>query len=148
MWLPDGGLTASLKRCHGNSLEEDVMAATQRNNANRWQDWTNLVLAVWLVISPWLLQFAAGFGVAAWNAWISGVIVAVIAGAALMRAQPWEEWTNLVIGAWLVISPWVLAFSGNAAATWNTVAVGLLVLALAGWELKDIRQATVSGTSS
>lgn len=124
------------------------MAATQRNIASHWQDWTNLVLAVWLLVSPWVLQFAVGPATAAWNAWISGVIVAVIAGTALMRAQPWEEWTNLVIGAWLVISPWVLAFGSSAAATWNAVIVGLLVLALAGWELKDMRQTTVSGTSS
>src|SRR3546814_14922626 len=82
------------------------------------------------------------------NAWISGVIVAVIAGAALMRAQPWEEWTNLIIGTWLLVSPWVLAFSANAAATWNAVIVGFLVLVLAGWELTHIRQATVVGTNS
>ena len=28
--------------------------------ANYWQDWANAILAVWLFISPWVLQFGAG----------------------------------------------------------------------------------------
>jgi hypothetical protein len=27
---------------------------------NHWQDWMNLILAIWLFISPWVLQFASG----------------------------------------------------------------------------------------
>ncbi|MGH6894965.1 MAG: SPW repeat protein [Geminicoccaceae bacterium] len=135
---------------------------TQRTNANRWQDWTNLILAIWLFISPWVLQFASGATTvgtpaeaaaagsvvvaAAWNAWIFGVVVAAIAAAGLLGAHAWEEWTNLLIGLWLVISPWVLGFSGNAVATWNTLVVGLLIFALAAWELYDIRK-TASATS-
>jgi len=45
-----------------------------------------------------------------------------------------------VLGAWLVIAPWVLGFGSLAAAAWNHVIVGLLVLALAAWELRDVRQ--------
>jgi hypothetical protein len=135
---------------------------TQRTNANRWQDWTNLILAIWLFISPWVLQFASGAGAvgtpaetaapgtalmaAAWNAWIFGVVVAAIAAAGLVRAQEWEEWTNLVIGIWLVVAPWALGFGSNAVATWNTLVVGVLIFALAAWELYDIRKAA-SGTS-
>jgi len=113
--------------------------ATTQSNTNRWQDWANLALAVWLFVSPWILQFAVG-GVAAWNAWIFGVVVAVIALAALARAQPWEEWINLIVGIWLIISPWVLTFAGSGSATWNFVIVGALMLIFAAWELRDIRQ--------
>jgi hypothetical protein len=35
------------------------------------------------------------------------------------RSQKWEEWPNLVMGAWLVVAPWVLGFSGVASAKWN-----------------------------
>ena len=28
--------------------------------SNRPQDWANLILAIWLFISPWVLQFGAG----------------------------------------------------------------------------------------
>lgn len=116
------------------------MAAPREKNANHWQDWGNLTLAAWLFISPWVLGYAVGADAAAVNAWIFGVIVASMAGAALMRARPWEEWVNMAIGAWLVISPWVLGFSGRGGAAWNAVIVGFLVLVLAAWDLRAIRQ--------
>jgi hypothetical protein len=42
-----------------------------------WEDWGNLVLAVLLFISPWVLGFS-GSAAPAWDAWIVGVITAVI----------------------------------------------------------------------
>jgi hypothetical protein len=48
---------------------------------------------------------------------------------------------NLVLGAWLVISPWMLDFSGVVAAIWNAVIVAAVVAVLALWALgtgKDI----------
>lgn len=83
---------------------------------------------------------------AARNAWIFGVVVAAIAAAGLFGAQAWEEWTNLLIGLWLIISPSALGFSGNAVATRNTLVVGLLIFALVAWELYDIRK-TASAAS-
>ena len=53
----------------------------------------------------------------------------------------WEEWTNVVLGVWLAISPWVLGFSSHFAAMVNAVIVGVVVAALALWALgtdKDI----------
>lgn len=37
----------------------------------------------------------------------------------------------MVLGVWLILSPWILGFSGEAGATWNAVIVGLLVGLLA-----------------
>lgn len=118
--------------------------AAQRGYSNRWEDWGNLLLGAWLFISPWALQFAAGTGTdaaittAAWNAWISGAVIAAIAVAALFQLQQWEEWTNVVVGLWVAVSPWVLGFTGLTAATSNAVIVGILAVCLAGWDLYDI----------
>jgi hypothetical protein len=115
---------------------------------NRWQDWANLVLGVWLFLSPWILGFAARgeptatVTTAASNAWIFGVIIAVLSIAALARAQPWEEWINLLCGIWLVISPWVLGYSANMTPLWNALIVGVLVFIMAVWDLS-----TMPGTS-
>jgi hypothetical protein len=121
-----------------------------------WQDWANIVLAVWLFISPWVINFAGGpagaapvaaTGVAAtasWNAWIIGVIIFLVAIAAVARLQVWQEWVNLVLGIWLFISPWVLGFSGLAGAAWNHWIVGALVAILAAWELQAARSASTS----
>ena len=69
--------------------------------ATQWNDASNLVLGVWLAISPWVLSYASHTA-AAWNAHAVGVIVAVAAIAALISFQKWEEWVNTALGAWLV----------------------------------------------
>jgi hypothetical protein len=111
----------------------------RRESANNWQDWANLILAIWLFISPWVLSFA-GQQNPSWDAWIVGVIVAVLSIAALTQVQVWEEWINLLLGAWLFISPWVLGFSGNATISWNAWIVGVLIFLIAASELSTVRQ--------
>lgn len=110
-----------------------------------WQDWANVVLAVLLFISPWALQYAgtsaaAGGGeatgsfIAAWNAWITAIVVAGLAVAALLRFAEWQEWVIALVGLWLVISPWVLGFSAVAAALWSAVVIGVLVAVASFWK--------------
>ena len=48
----------------------------------RGQDWINLVLAICLFISPWIIGFAAET-MPAWNAWIVGVALGALALATL-----------------------------------------------------------------
>ena len=96
-------------------------------------DIVNLIAGVVLAISPWVLGFAgAGF---AWNAWIVGVVVALVAIGALVAFRQWEEWVNLVLGIWAIVSPWVLGFSADSGAAVTHVIVGLVVALLAAVEL-------------
>ena len=106
-------------------------------DARRWQDWINLVLAVWLFVSPWVLGFAVGTAAmagaapifnAAWDAWIFGVITAVVAISAISRLAAWQEWISLAIGLWLFIAPWALGFSAARTAAWDHWFVGLLIV--------------------
>lgn len=105
-----------------------------RGRTNNWQDWCNLVLGIWLFISPWALNFA-GSQRPSWDAWIVGLIVAVLSIAALTNGQIWEEWINLLLGAWLFISPWVLDLSSNSTVSWNAWIVGILIFLIAASEL-------------
>jgi hypothetical protein len=118
------------------------MASMLKSVARRWQDSVNLVLGVWLVISPWVLQFAAEPR-AMWNAVILGVVIAAAAILALVQFHEWEEWADMAFGLWLIVSPWVLGFAETlATATWNFVVVGVLTIGLAAWSLRDERQRT------
>lgn len=36
-------------------------------------------------------------------------------------------WVNIILGIWLILSPWILGFSGNGGATWNNIIIGLVV---------------------
>ena len=96
-------------------------------------DWINLLLAIALLVSPWVVGFAEGAAMS--NAVVGGIIIGAIAIAALVSFAQWEEWVNLLLGLWLLISPWVLGFTGNAGAMWTHVVIGLAVAALAAVEL-------------
>ncbi len=74
----------------------------------------------------------------AWNAWIVGILLGIFAVATLSMFAEWEEWASLVLAAWLVVSPWVLQFATNQAATWTHVVIGLLVAAMSVWAVRTI----------
>lgn len=42
---------------------------------------------------------------------------------------------HLLIGLWILVSPWVLGFSGITTALWSNVVAGLLIVTVALWEL-------------
>jgi hypothetical protein len=70
---------------------------------------------------------------AMWNTYLVGIAVILVAGAALIAFQTWKEWTNIALGGWLLLSPWVMGFSSATALTWNAIIAGAIVVALAGW---------------
>ena len=102
--------------------------------AKRWQDWVNLILGVWLFISPWALGFS-GNATASWNAWIVGIAIVAFAAATVSMPQVWEEVVNIGLGVWLVVSPWALKITGERNAEIDAVIVGLLVIVLAAWSV-------------
>jgi hypothetical protein len=122
------------------------MATFSDKRVDRVQDWLNLALAVLLFISPWALGFRDE-PVATWNAWVCSVIVAVFSIAALVNFAEWEEWVNLAVGAWLVISPWILQFAHARSALWTELILGALILVLAAWEIWSTRHPMPKATA-
>jgi hypothetical protein len=107
-----------------------------------WPDWVNLVLGIWLFLSPWFgLGEAQG---AAWNSWIFGALIAVFAIAALSLPQKWEEWVNAVFGLWLIVAPFALSFNTEVGAMWNHIVIGVLVGADALWAMQSLRHGTTA----
>ncbi|MGA7270059.1 MAG: SPW repeat protein, partial [Acidimicrobiia bacterium] len=41
------------------------------------------------------------------------------------------SWTNLVLGVWLLLAPFVIGYWSTTAALWNDVILGLIVAVLA-----------------
>jgi hypothetical protein len=100
----------------------------------RWQDWLNLLIGIWLFISPWVMGFAGSGTGADWNAWIIGVAIVVFSAIAVSLPQAWEEVINILLGIWMVISSWVIGVTSRAVET-NFVIVGLLVILFAAWAM-------------
>lgn len=94
----------------------------------------NLILGCALFVSPWIFKYPAGHE---WtNAIVVGIVIAALSIAALAAFTVWEEWLNLVVGLWLIASPWVLHFVDTTAMRVNIV-IGVVVAVLAAIELYD-----------
>src|SRR5215831_18793633 len=95
-------------------------------------DIANLILGVILLASAWSFGFPSGAG---WqHAVISEIVIAAISIAALAAFTVWEEWLNLIVGVWVLVSPWVLGFAGTTAMHVHIV-VGIVVAVLAALEI-------------
>ena len=99
-----------------------------------WQDPLNVLLGVWLAVSPWILGFQDQMTPTA-NGVVIGLALISAALGAIFMPRAWEEWTEGLLGLWMVISPWVLGFSGQMDAMRNAVVSGIVVLGLALWVL-------------
>ena len=104
---------------------------------NQWTnaklcDVGNLILGGILFFSPWLFSFSAG--AESRNAIISGIVIVVLSIAALAAFAVWEEWLNLIVGLWLIISPWVLKLPETKAMRADIV-IGIVVAVLAAIEI-------------
>lgn len=95
-------------------------------------DVLNLLLGALLLLSPWIFGFASG--VETQNAVISGIAIAVLSIAALAAFAEWEEWLNLIVGLWVLVSPWALGMAGGTATTVHFI-VGAVVAIIAAVEL-------------
>ena len=103
-------------------------------NFKHWQDPVNAVLGVALVVSPWVLDFSSET-IATSNAVVIGLALVAAALGAMLAPKAWEEWTEAVLGLWMVISPWMLGYSHVQTAMYVAVGVGLIVVLLALWTL-------------
>lgn len=107
---------------------------TTRKTEENAIDIGNAIVGVCLALTPWVLGFTHETA-AAWNAWIVGAAIAVIAIGAVVSFYQWEEWANLLLGIWAIIAPWIVGFSAVAAATYAHVIAGIIVAVLAATEL-------------
>jgi SPW repeat len=92
----------------------------------------NLALGAFLLVAPWL--FAYAYASARTDDWLSGAIVVASSLAALVAFSEWEEWVGIVIGLWVLASPWLLGFQHAKAVPVNVV-VGLLIMFMSALEL-------------
>lgn len=46
--------------------------------------------------------------------------------------EHWQDAVSVLLGVWLVVSPWVLGFEGNAVALWNSVILGVVLAVASG----------------
>ncbi|MGX9121065.1 SPW repeat protein, partial [Mesorhizobium sp. BHbsci] len=60
---------------------------------------------------------------------------------ALYRYGAWAEWSNLALGCWAVVAPFLLGFGSAQTPMWTHVVVGLCVATIAILQLRAGRTA-------
>lgn len=107
-----------------------------------WQDGIKIILGIWTILTPWIVQHA--FGAAALSQWpevwtftATGVAVLAVGTAAFMAFRRWMEWVNAALGAWLLISPRIVGFTGSTVLSHYAVIMGGVILVLAVWTLNE-----------
>lgn len=105
-------------------------------SARRWQDQAILLLGLWLLVSPWTLDYPSA-SPQAMNAWIAGAAIAVLAAFDLVKTYAWAVVVNLLAGVWVAVSPWVPGVADRGPMMGNSLIVGIAVVVLALWELRS-----------
>jgi hypothetical protein len=96
----------------------------------------NLALGIFLFATPWLFGFSRA--VAKDDVWASGLLIVLCSALTLVAFKERNEWINLIIGLWLIVSPWLLGFA-HTTAMQISIGVGLVVAYLAALELWLVR---------
>ncbi len=91
--------------------------------------WTlvfSALLGIWLMFAPAMFHSQ---GTAANNDYLVGALVITFAVIGLGEITRSARWLNLLLGAWLIVAPWVLT-GGVTGSRWNNVIVGVLLIGL------------------
>lgn len=88
----------------------------------------NLFLAAVLFVSPWLFNLTISQGKV--DLWITSAIIGILSLAAIIAYRDWEEWLNVLMGVWLIASPWLLGFP-HTRAMHLSIGFGAVIVLLA-----------------
>src|SRR5438552_15292951 len=105
--------------------DEERVSMSERSGLG--SSWANVLLGIWVIISPFVLGVHTPKGI--WNNVVVGALVGILAVIRWSMHQQGWSWLNMILGIWLVISPFVLFLSG--AAVWDTAILVIIVAALA-----------------
>ncbi len=84
-----------------------------------WEDWCGMLLGVLIVLSPWFPTQASHEVVDAersfviLNTFTVGVLIFGLAQLQYVALQRWEEVAEIMIGLWLIASPYMFGYSGD-----------------------------------
>ena len=78
----------------------------------------------------------------AWSPYVAGALLVIFSIWELADKRIWEEWINLIIGAWVFISPWVLGFSHTVNAAWIMFVFGAITFVITLWSIGNAGKLT------
>ena len=91
-----------------------------------WNLLVSVALGLWLMFAPSAL---GSVGSAAHSDHLIGALIVTVAVIALAEVGRAARFVNMLFGAWVIASPWLLG-GATTSATWNDMIVGALVILL------------------
>jgi hypothetical protein len=119
------------------------------NTHRTWEDWLGMLLGVLIVVSPWFPSQASHEVIDAdrsyviLNTFVVGMIVFGLAQLEYVALRRWEEVAGILVGLWLIASPYIFGYHGDGMLRFYHSTLGGLVLLLAAlqlwqdWDLSD-----------
>ena len=96
----------------------------------RIQECKYLMLGAGVLLSPWVLKLTQVRGVAAWSTALVGAAVLALSAPILLVPKAWEHAMTTLLGLALLVSPWLLDFSGHTGPVCGAVIAGALIVRL------------------
>jgi hypothetical protein len=97
-----------------------------------WEDVVSMVLGAIVVVAPVLIPGVESTAVIV-STGLAGVLIIALAAMEMTNLRRWEEWLEMLCGAWLVAAPFVLGYAGMQRTL--HIVIGVMVVALALLEL-------------
>jgi hypothetical protein len=102
---------------------------------HRWRQWLSFFVGIFILATPWIVPLAfpqTGVSevVIALHG-IAGPVIVMVALMSLSFPQAWQGIIKIVLGFWLLLSPWILGFHTEVALSYSDVIAGASVLTLA-----------------
>lgn len=91
-----------------------------------------LIAGIWLIIAPFELGFTS-YRDAEWDSIVVGVAVAIVAATRIWGGRDVRclSWVNVVLGLWIIVSPWVFGNGGVRDILLSDVIAGIVVVVFA-----------------
>ena len=107
-----------------------------------WYDLLIAAIALWLLASPTVLGFDAGqvpgLQAPALNAYAAGTCLLVYCVISAWRVEDvGNEIVNMILGSWLMLSPYALGFSEWLQPSLDAILVGFVVVVLAVLDIRS-----------
>jgi SPW repeat len=114
---------------------EATMSGTQFFKTHRsWEDWISMLIGVLIGFSPWLAD-QQGDQAVMWNAILIGAVVLVLAQLEYVSLQRWEEIGGIIVGLWLIASPFIFGYAEAGPLRYWHFGFGAIIVLLAAWAL-------------
>ncbi|OPY96813.1 hypothetical protein A5906_00355 [Bradyrhizobium sacchari] len=117
------------------------------NTHRTWEDWSGMLLGALIVVSPWFpiqdQPAIIGDSIVILNAVAVGLIVFGISQLEYVALQRWQEVATILVGLWLIASPYFLGYSGEGFLRLYHTSLGAAVVLLGvlllwqDWDLTD-----------